>query len=69
MYIKISISTAYKISKSNKDFFMYRMSETEDKIVDYILTNDLSRFRPHFNNKFKLVEDMKKNINNLTINL
>jgi|SaaInlV_120m_DNA_3_1039746.scaffolds.fasta_scaffold10057_7 hypothetical protein len=69
MNIKISISTAYKISNSNKDFFLYKLSKDETKIVDYLLTNDLSRFRDHFNNKFRLVEDIKKQIKNFKITL
>jgi hypothetical protein len=69
MNIKISISTAYKISNSNKDFFLYKLSKDETKIVDYLLTNDLSRFRDHFNNKFRLVEDIKKQIKNFKIQL
>ena len=68
MKAKISISTAYKISKSQKDFFLYRLSKDETKIVDYLLTNDL-RFRDHFNNKFRLVEDIKKQIKNFKIEL
>ena len=69
MKAKISISTAYRISNSNKDFFLYKLSQDETKIVDYLLTNDLSRFRDHFNNKFRLVEDIKKQIKNFKISL
>jgi hypothetical protein len=69
MKAKISISTAYRISNSNKDFFLYKLSKDETKIVDYLLTNDLSRFRDHFNNKFRLVEDIKKQIKNFKITL
>ena len=69
MNIKISISTAYRVSNSNKDFFLYKLSKDETKVVDYLLTNDLSRFRDHFNNKFRLVEDIKKQIKNFKITL
>ena len=69
MKAKISISTAYKISNSNKDFFLYKLSKDETKIIDFILTDDLSRFRDHFNNKFRLVEDIKKQIKNFKITL
>jgi hypothetical protein len=69
MNIKISISTAHKISNSNKDFFLYKLSKDETKIVDFILTDDLSRFRIHFSNKFRLVEDIKKQIKNFKISL
>jgi hypothetical protein len=69
MKAKISISTAYRISNSNKDFFLYKLSKDETKIVDFILTDDLSRFRIHFSNKFRLVEDIKKQIKNFKISL
>jgi hypothetical protein len=70
MTAKISISTAYKISQSKKDFFLYRLSKDETRIIDFHLTNDLTRFRNHFDNKFKLVDDIKKQIDfNLKIQL
>ena len=70
MTSKISISTAYKISQSKKDFFLYRLSKDETRIIDFHLSNDLSRFRSHFDNKFKLVDDIKKQIDfNLKIQL
>jgi hypothetical protein len=69
MYNKtnISISIAVKIILSKKDFFLY--SEENNKIKTYMLTNDLTRHRNKFNNKFKLVDDIKKQLINLTINL
>ncbi len=70
MKASISISTAYKISRSNKDFLLYRLSDDGSKIIDYVLTDNLSRFRDHYNNQFKLVTDIKKQINtNLKIQL
>tara|TARA_R100000951_G_scaffold70251_1_gene59152 strand:- start:40 stop:243 length:204 start_codon:yes stop_codon:yes gene_type:complete len=66
--VKISITTALKIIRSNKDFIFYRIEN--NKIVDFTLTNDISRFRSQYNNKFKIVADIKKQINNnLKINL
>ena len=69
MYNKtnISISIAVKIILSKKDFFLY--TEENNKIKRYMLTNDLTRHRNKFNNKFKLVDDIKKQLINLTINL
>ena len=60
--IKISITTALKIIRSNKDFIFYRVEGS--KMVDFTLTNDISRFRNQYNNKFKIVSDIKKQINN-----
>jgi|TARA_R110001592_G_scaffold156348_2_gene386789 hypothetical protein len=69
MYNKtnVSISIAVKIILSKKDFFLY--TEENNKIKTYMLTNDLTRHRNKFNNKFKLVDDIKKQLINLTINL
>ncbi len=69
MYNKtnVSISIAVKIILSKKDFFLY--TEENNKIKRYMLTNDLTRHRNKFNNKFKLVDDIKKQLINLTINL
>mgnify|MGYP003625202162 FL=1 len=69
MYNKtnVSISIAVKIILSKKDFFLY--TEENNKIKTYMLTNDLTRHRNKFNNKFKLVDDIKKKLINLTINL
>ncbi len=64
---KISISIAVKIILSKKDFFLY--SVENNKIKNYMLTNDLTRHRNKFNNRFKLVDDIKKELINLTINL
>ena len=64
---KISISIAVKIILSRKDFFLYTVENNQ--IKNYMLTNDLTRHRNKFNNCFKLVDDIKKDLINLTINL
>ena len=64
---KISISIAVKIILSKKDFFLYTVEN--NKIKNYMLTNDLTRHRNKFNNRFKLVYDIKKELINLTMNL
>ena len=69
MNIKISISTSRKINNSKKTFILYRLNDEGDRIIDFILTDNLSRFRNKYNNKFKLVTDIKKAIKNLTIQL
>ena len=68
MTTKISITTAVKILNSNKDFIFYKVEN--NKVIDFTLTNDISRFRTRYNNKFKIVADIKKQIKtNLKINL
>lgn len=69
MKIKISITTLLKIYNSNKDFILYRLNEDENRIIDFVLTNDLSRYRNQYNNNFKLVTDIKKQIKNFKIQL
>jgi len=48
---------------------LYRLNQQQDKIIDFVLTDNLSRFRDQYNNKFKLVTDIKKSINNFKIEL
>ena len=68
MTTKISITTAVKILNSNKDFIFYKVED--NKVIDFTLTNDISRFRTRYNNKFKIVADIKKQIKtNLKIQL
>ena len=70
MYINLSTSAVRQISKSDKTFILYRLSNDSNKIVDYILTDNLSRFRDQYGNRFKLVTDIKKQLEtNNKINL
>lgn len=70
MYINLSPSAARQISKSNKTFILYRLNQQENKVIDYVLTDNLSRFRDAYSNNFKLVTDIKKQIKtNLKIQL
>ena len=69
MKIKLSATTIAKIRKSNKTFILYRLNQQQDKIIDFVLTDNLSRFRDQYNNKFRLVADIKKSINNFKIEL
>ena len=69
MKIKLSATTIAKIRKSNKTFILYRLNQQQDKIIDFVLTDNLSRFRDQYGNKFKLVTDIKKSINNFKIEL
>lgn len=69
MKIKLSATSIAKIRKSDKTFILYRLNQQQDKIIDFVLTDNLSRFRDQYNNKFKLVTDIKKSINNFKIKL
>jgi len=64
---KLNIASVFLIIKSKKDFICFTLDETETKVVDYILTNDLTRYRKQYQ-QFRLLDIVKKeNIN--TINL
>lgn len=65
--IKVTPKQLISIYTSKKDFFLYRIEN--NKLVSYMLTNDLTRHRNQFNNKFKLLVDIKKQINKLTIKI
>jgi len=69
MTVKISFTSMVKINKSTKTFILYRLNKEQNKIIDFVLTDNLSRFRDQYGNKFKLVTDIKKSINNFKIEL
>jgi len=69
MRVKIGLTNLIKIYKSNKTFFVYRLSKDGARVIDYVLTDDLPRFRAKYNNQFRLVEDIKKQIENFKISL
>jgi len=58
----INVIDATRILNSRKDFILLNISN-DNKITDYHLTNDLARFRGHYET-FRLVEVIKKEINN-----
>lgn len=65
--VKIGLANLIKIYNSNKTFFVYRLNEDKTRVTDYILTDDLPRFRAKYNNQFRLVDDIKKQIENFKI--
>ena len=58
----INVIDATRILNSRKDFILLNIGN-DNKITDYRLTNDLSRFRGHYET-FRLVEVIKKEISN-----
>ena len=63
---KISLTLLIKLSKTKKTFICFNVEN--NKITEFVLTNDLIRFRNRYNT-FKLVELIKPNINKLTIEI
>ena len=63
---KISLTLLIKLSKTKKTFICFNIEN--NKITEFVLTNDLIRFRNRYNS-FKLVEIIKPKLNKLTIEI
>jgi len=63
---KINLTLLLKLSKTKKAFILFNIEN--NKITDYIFTNDLTRYRLKYQT-FKLVEIIKPQINKLTIEI
>ena len=63
---KISLTLLLKLSNTKKVFILFNVEN--NKITDYIFTNDLTRYRLKYQT-FKLVEIIKPQINKLTIEI
>ena len=63
---KINLTLLIKLSKTKKVFILFNVEN--NNIKEYIFTNDLTRYRLKYDT-FKLVEIIKPNLKNLTIQL
>jgi len=64
---KLNISAVFLIMKSKKDFICFTLDDKETKVIDYILTNDLTRYRKQYQ-QFRLLDIVKKeNINTIKL--
>jgi hypothetical protein len=63
---KISLTLLIKLSKTKKTFICFNVEN--QKIKEFVLTNDLIRFRNSYNT-FKLVEIIKPKLSKLTIEI
>tara|TARA_R100000544_G_scaffold5752_1_gene2225 strand:- start:11185 stop:11391 length:207 start_codon:yes stop_codon:yes gene_type:complete len=63
---KINLTLLLKLSNTKKAFILFNVEN--NKITDYILTNDLTRYRLKYQT-FKLVEIIKPQISKLTIEI
>jgi len=63
---KISLTLLLKLSNTKKTFICFNVEN--NKIKEFVLTNDLIRFRNKYNT-FKLVEIIKPKLNKLTIEI
>ena len=64
MNYNIPILDAYKISKTKKDFICFDIQN--NKIVRYILTNDLTRHRLAYQ-QFRLMDEIRKELTTIKI--
>ena len=62
--MQIKITTAAKVSKSKKDFFFYD-TDKENKVSNYILTNDFKRKKQF--NYFRIVSTIVNELEFITI--
>lgn len=63
--IYLNISQAKTIVKSKKTFLVYNL-DSENKVVNFRLTEDLKRYYGKEYTNFKLVEILKRKSNKLT---
>ena len=63
---KISLTLLLKLSRTKKCFLCFNVEN--NNIKEYIFTNDLTRYMLKYDT-FKLVEIIKPNLKNLTIQL
>ena len=64
MNYNIPILDAYKISKTKKDFICFDIQN--NKIVRYILTNDLTGHRLAYQ-QFRLIDEIRKELTTIKI--
>lgn len=63
---KISLTLLIKLSKTKKTFICFNVEN--NKIKEFVFTNDLTRFRNRYQT-FKLVEIIKPTLDKLTIEI
>lgn len=63
---KINLNLLLKLSNTKKVFLLFNIEN--QKITNYKLTNDLTRYRLKYQ-QFRLTEIIKPNINKLTIEI
>jgi len=66
MKLKINLLDAYKINKSKKTFCVFE-TDANNKIVNYILTEQLHRHYKQGKNNFRLTEIIKNEIKTILI--
>ena len=67
MTYKIGIRDLYLITKSKRDFLLFTLNEDGTKVINFICTDDLRRYRNQYDS-FRLLQVVKKeNKNTITL--
>ena len=56
--IQLTLLQQIKLNKTNKDFFLFDVDD-QNKVINYIFTNDLFRYKNKFT-KFRVISTIKK---------
>ena len=56
--VQLTLLQQIKLNNTNKDFFLFDIDD-QDKVINYIFTNDLFRYKNKFT-KFRVVSTIKK---------
>lgn len=56
--IKLTLLQQIKLNNTNKDFFLFDI-DNQNKVINYIFTNDLFRYKNKFT-KFRVVSTINK---------
>ena len=63
--LKISSALSRKLLKTNKAFICYNLTHDNTQIDDFVLTDDLHRYKNRFES-FKALSCIKKQFNTIT---
>ena len=63
--INIPLKLTLLLLTTNKEFMCYNLNDKGTQIDDYILTNDLYRYKSKYSN-FKVLSCIKKQFNTIT---
>ena len=56
--VQLTLLQQIKLNNTNKDFFLFDIDD-QDKVINYIFTNDLFRYKNKFT-KFRVISTINK---------
>lgn len=63
--INTNLNLTIKLLTTNKSFICYNLNDNKDSIQNFVLTNDLYRYKNKYTN-FKALSCIKKQFNTIT---